>query len=105
MPDEPITILRLTKSGGCVDREESYMRQVRQAQIRNYFFGDSKTALSPHTQVVDSDMVTVFRMGDRKSTLQPQRRICSNLPRSKRNKRRPPPPRRRPRRQRQLSSI
>jgi len=66
-PDEPIQIIRLTKSGGCIDREESYMRQLRQTQIRNYFFGNAKTSLSPHTQVVDSDSLTVFRMGDRKS--------------------------------------
>jgi len=63
-PEDPITILRLTKSGGCVDRDESYMRQVRQAQIRSYFFGNAKTPLSPHTQVVDADSLAVFRMDD-----------------------------------------
>lgn len=110
---DAISILRLTKSGGCVDRDESYMRQARQAQVRNYFFGNAKTALSPHTQVVDADTLVVFRMGDRKFTPNPtfgfsvcyaRQRLPKHTPDSllpsKRRKRRPPPPRRRARRNR-----
>ncbi|KAI9801747.1 MAG: Cleavage polyadenylation factor subunit clp1 [Sarcosagium campestre] len=61
--DEAVTrVVKLAKSGGCVDRDESYMRQVRQAQIREYFFGDAKSALSPHTQQVDFDQMVVYKI-------------------------------------------
>lgn len=63
--DDTITVLKLDKSGGCVDRDESYLKQYRQAQIREYFFGDSKITLSPHTQQVDFNQVTIYKLAER----------------------------------------
>lgn len=60
--EEPVTVVKLAKSGGCVDRDETYMKQVRQAQIREYFFGDDKRALSPHTQLVDFSQAAVYKV-------------------------------------------
>lgn len=61
--DEAVQIVRLTKSGGCVDRDEGYMRQFRQAQIRNYFFGGSKNSLSPFTHSgVEYDAIKVLKL-------------------------------------------
>lgn len=37
--DERITVLKLSKSGGCVDRDEAFMKAVNESQIRSYFFG------------------------------------------------------------------
>lgn len=62
--DETISVVKLDKSGGCVDREEAYMKQARQAQIREYFFGDAKITLSPHTQQVDFNQVTIYRVAE-----------------------------------------
>ncbi|SLM39460.1 pre-mrna cleavage complex ii protein clp1 [Lasallia pustulata] len=62
--DDTITVLKLDKSGGCVDRDESYLKQYRQAQIREYFFGDSKITLSPHTQQVDFNQVTIYKLAE-----------------------------------------
>lgn len=62
--DEKIHVLRLPKSGGCVDRDESYVRQLRQQQIRAYFFGSPRNALSPHTLSVEFGALVVLRMGD-----------------------------------------
>jgi polyribonucleotide 5'-hydroxyl-kinase len=61
---EIITIIRLDKSGGCVEREESYMRRLRQNQIRQYFFGLGNVNLSPYTTTVDFDQVSINRIRD-----------------------------------------
>jgi polyribonucleotide 5'-hydroxyl-kinase len=63
-PVEPVTVVRLDKSGGCVDREEPYMRQLRQNQIRQYFFGLGNVNLSPYTTTVDFDQVSINRIRD-----------------------------------------
>lgn len=63
-PDEQIHILRLPKSGGCVDRDDTYMRLVRQQHIRTYFFGTKRSPLSPHTLGVEWEGLGVLRMGD-----------------------------------------
>lgn len=59
-----ITVIKLDKSGGCVDRDEAYLKQSRQAQIREYFFGDSKITLSPHTQQVDFNQLTIYKVAE-----------------------------------------
>ena len=61
---EQISIIKLDKSGGCVDRDESYLDQFRQAQIREYFFGDARSTLSPHTQQIDFDQLNIFRLAE-----------------------------------------
>lgn len=38
------------------------MRQTREAAIREYFFGDEKRTLSPHTQSVDINELTVYKV-------------------------------------------
>ncbi|KAI5297806.1 hypothetical protein KEM56_004529, partial [Ascosphaera pollenicola] len=61
--EDKISVIKLTKSGGCVDRDENFMKPIREGQIRSYFFGRSipSTAvntgttgttltLSPHAQ-------------------------------------------------------
>ena len=55
-----MTVLKVPKSGGCVERDEEFMMQSRQAQVRNYFFGDAKRTLSPHTQVVDFSQLAIY---------------------------------------------
>jgi polyribonucleotide 5'-hydroxyl-kinase len=62
-PGETVAVLKISKSGGCVDRDATYMKQVRQSQIREYFFGDAlqKTVLSPHTQIIDFNAITIYK--------------------------------------------
>ncbi len=60
--DEAIRVVKLARSGGCVDRDEEYMKQLRQVQIREYFFGDAKRTLSPHTQQLDFSQVATFKI-------------------------------------------
>ncbi|RDW69328.1 mRNA cleavage and polyadenylation factor [Coleophoma cylindrospora] len=59
---EAITLVRLDKSGGCVDRDDTYMQKSREAAIKEYFFGDVKRTLSPHTQQVDFDSLTIYKI-------------------------------------------
>jgi polyribonucleotide 5'-hydroxyl-kinase len=66
---EAVTVVRLDKSGGCVDREESYMRQFRQQQIREYFFGHGNVTLSPLTTQVDFGQISIYRILDSMSSL------------------------------------
>jgi polyribonucleotide 5'-hydroxyl-kinase len=65
---DPITIVRLDKSGGCVDRDEPYMRQLRQNQIREYFFGLGAATLSPYTTTLDFSQVSINRIRDTTSS-------------------------------------
>jgi polyribonucleotide 5'-hydroxyl-kinase len=59
---QSITVLKLAKSGGCVDRDEGFLAQVRQGQIREYFFGTLKRTLSPHTQSMDFSALSIFKI-------------------------------------------
>lgn len=83
--DERITVLKLSKSGGCVDRDEAFMKAVNESQIRSYFFGTAATStastattgvitsisggggsnsnkitLSPHTQQLDFGSLALY---------------------------------------------
>ncbi|KAG9235836.1 Pre-mRNA cleavage complex II protein Clp1-domain-containing protein [Amylocarpus encephaloides] len=58
----PVMVVKLDKSGGCVDRDENFMRQTQEAAIREYFFGDLKRTLSPHTQQVSFNEAVVYRI-------------------------------------------
>ena len=62
--DESITVIKVDKSGGCVDRDESYLQQLRQAQIREYFFGDAKNTLSPHTLQIDFTQFAIYKLAE-----------------------------------------
>ncbi|KAL8760936.1 MAG: hypothetical protein Q9184_002904 [Pyrenodesmia sp. 2 TL-2023] len=60
--DTTTTVIKLDRSGGSVNRDEEYLHRFRQAQIREYFFGDSKVALSPNTQQVDFSQLSIYRI-------------------------------------------
>lgn len=58
---EKLTIVKVPKSGGCVERDETFQRQSQQKSIREYFYGTPKTVLSPYTVHVDFTVVTVYK--------------------------------------------
>ncbi|KAF7715595.1 mRNA cleavage and polyadenylation factor [Penicillium ucsense] len=75
--DERVSVLKLSKSGGCVDRDETFRKATRESQIRSYFFGttisssasaalslssisSSAVTLSPHAQVMDFASLSVY---------------------------------------------
>ncbi|KAM0191918.1 hypothetical protein ACHAPI_008636 [Fusarium lateritium] len=64
---EPISVVPIDKSDGVVVRDEAFLQHVREAAIKEYFFGDSKRTLSPLIQQVDFDNVTVYHNSDEHS--------------------------------------
>jgi polyribonucleotide 5'-hydroxyl-kinase len=63
--DEPIHVIKLDKSEGCIDRDEAFMKAHRQCQIRSYFFGaGDETALAPTSLSADFDDLTIYRIVD-----------------------------------------
>lgn len=74
--NEMTTVIKLDRSGGSVDRDNEYLRRYRQAQVREYFFGDSKVSLSPHTQQVDYSQLSVYKIPECK----PERFSSRHLP-------------------------
>ncbi|KAE8378777.1 mRNA cleavage and polyadenylation factor clp1 [Aspergillus bertholletiae] len=75
--DERITVVKLSKSGGCVDRDAAFMKGVRESQIRTYFFGNpipstasaalslsasstTNVTLSPHAQQLDFNTLGIY---------------------------------------------
>ena len=69
---ETISVIKLARSGGCVERDETFMARLRAAQIKNYFYGapsgSGGVALSPRQQQVDFGSLSVYRcVGSRSS--------------------------------------
>lgn len=78
--DERISVVKLSKSGGCVDRDAAFMKGVRESQIRSYFFGNpipstasaalslssasstTNVTLSPHAQQLDFNSMVVYNV-------------------------------------------
>ena len=60
--NEAITLVKLDKSGGCVDRDDTFMRQTQEAALKEYFFGDSKSTLSPATSQINFDDATIYKI-------------------------------------------
>lgn len=77
--EDPVSVIRLDKSGGCVDRNETYMQQLRQSQIRAYFFGTGgENALGPNSQMADFGDLSIFRIRDGKYLYWPKI-LCAKL--------------------------
>jgi polyribonucleotide 5'-hydroxyl-kinase len=59
-----IAVIKATKSGGVVDRDETFMTGLRAAQIRAYFYGNPRLSngvtLQPRQQQVDFAALTVW---------------------------------------------
>lgn len=76
--DERISVIKLSKSGGCVDRDAAFMKGIRESQIRSYFFGNpipstassalslsatsslTNVTLSPHASQLDFGSLAVY---------------------------------------------
>ncbi|KAJ5599685.1 Pre-mRNA cleavage complex II Clp1 [Penicillium hetheringtonii] len=65
--DERIAVVKLSKSGGCVDRDAAFLKTAREFQIKSYFFGTSiispsptAITLSPHTSQLDFAALSVY---------------------------------------------
>lgn len=59
-----VAVVKLGKSGGCVDRDEAFLKQSRERAIKEYFFGEAKRTLSPYTMAVGFDDLNIWRVGE-----------------------------------------
>lgn len=64
---EPISITLLEKSDGVVSRHNNHMNHIREAIIKEYFFGDARRSLSPQIQQVDFANLTIYKLSEGKS--------------------------------------
>ncbi|QSL64264.1 hypothetical protein MERGE_000420 [Pneumocystis wakefieldiae] len=55
-------VVKLPKSGGCVNREKSFIQKARNSAVRKYFYGDFRTTLSPYSIIYDFDSLIVYRV-------------------------------------------
>lgn len=62
----PPTVIKVPRSGGCVDREPAYRRAVQAALINEYFYGSPKQPLSPYTVTVDYSTLCIYRVAEGK---------------------------------------
>lgn len=62
--EDAVHVFRISTAGGAVARDETHMRQVRQQQIKNYFFGDAKGPLNPHGQWWDFGELSIYKAVD-----------------------------------------
>jgi polyribonucleotide 5'-hydroxyl-kinase len=68
----PITVIKLARSGGVVERSREARRDARKARIREYFYGAPRAvgqppALAPHSTQVSFDDVSIVRVGGQAS--------------------------------------
>ncbi|ROT42185.1 Clp1 protein [Sodiomyces alkalinus F11] len=63
-PGEKTHVILLDKSDGVAERDEAFREQTCEALIKEYFFGSVGRTLSPATQQVDFDSLTIYRLGD-----------------------------------------
>lgn len=62
--EDVVVVVGLDKSGGALERDANFMQQVRERAIKEYFFGDSRRTLSPATQNIGFEDVTVWRVAE-----------------------------------------
>lgn len=59
---EDISIVGLDKCGGAVDRNPTFMQGVTEAAVKEYFFGDARRSLNPHTQQISFEAVSIWKV-------------------------------------------
>lgn len=59
--DEAVAVVKLARSGGCVERDDAFRKSMAELAVRNYFFGSAANPLSPHTTTVDFAALTVLQ--------------------------------------------
>ena len=59
-----VTIVKLAKSGGVVERDKQFKMQLQRSKIHEYFYGTLKCDLSPYSILVNVSDVNVWRVGE-----------------------------------------
>lgn len=59
---EQIRVVDIPKAKSLPERDDLWLLQEREADVKEYFFGDAKMVLSPSTQLVDFDTLTIYKI-------------------------------------------
>lgn len=62
-----LTVVRLPKSGGVVDNDDTWNRKIQRLCLQQYFYGVPRQPLSPYTVTVRFNNLTVWRVLERGS--------------------------------------
>lgn len=68
---EPIQLVQLDKSDGAARRDPAFTQRIREAAIKEYFFGDARRTLSPQIQQVEFGSVSIYKLSDCMKTASP----------------------------------
>lgn len=60
-----ITVVKLDRSGGAIDKDAIFASRERQEQVHEYFYGDSRVTLNPHSTFVEWSDIAIFKLPGR----------------------------------------
>ncbi|OZJ04616.1 hypothetical protein BZG36_02036 [Bifiguratus adelaidae] len=58
-----ISVIKLSKSGGVVERDSEYREKLESREIHDYFYGTSRFELSPYSLLVNFDDLAIYQIG------------------------------------------
>ena len=65
LKDKPsIQVVKLSKSGGVVERDKQFKNQLQRSKIQEYFYGTLKCDLAPYSIIVNINDMNVWRVGE-----------------------------------------
>ncbi|KAI7847551.1 Pre-mRNA cleavage complex II protein Clp1-domain-containing protein [Circinella umbellata] len=59
-----IQVVKLSKSGGVVERDKQFKNQLQRSKIQEYFYGTLKCDLAPYSIIVNINDMNVWRVGE-----------------------------------------
>lgn len=86
-----VTVVKVPKSGGVVDRDADFLVSVQSQLINEYFYGTSKQSLSPYTVTVDYSILNIYRIAEDKLSESGGLLINPNGNKSEKNAQQPSP--------------
>ncbi|KAJ1672237.1 Cleavage polyadenylation factor subunit clp1 [Coemansia sp. RSA 1836] len=63
-PPSPVTVLKLARSGGTVDRSAMFRQQYNSRIIQQYFYGTSKEPFTSFSTVANFQEIRILRVGE-----------------------------------------
>ncbi|KAI9262876.1 Pre-mRNA cleavage complex II protein Clp1-domain-containing protein [Helicostylum pulchrum] len=61
---QKVSVVKLSKSGGVVERDRQFKIRLQRTKIHEYFYGTPKCELSPYSMLVNHDDIKIWRVGD-----------------------------------------
>lgn len=62
--NQKVSVVKLSKSGGVVERDRQFKIRLQRTKIHEYFYGTPKCELSPYSMLVNHDDIKIWRVGD-----------------------------------------